>query len=242
MSWGRWSGVGRVGVVTLVARVFSVGAGVLVLVGFPAAVYGSAWAVWQGRGDWRAALLFIGTVLFMWVGIVWLVKQDAPVLATAMLVVHLAWLVFVYVRIDMRDDQMMHDRGVTAQATVVQWVRTSDPWAGVQNEVTAIDVSLPGGAGNPGGPDSTGGPDSAGGTGGSGAVERLQLKGARAPQVGAYVQVTRDPGGQVPIRLGPRPDAPGGVVAWIFLAVMTAGSLICSTGAAVAVAEALAER
>lgn len=75
----------------------------------------------------------------------------------------------------------MHDQGVTEQAVVTEWIRTSDPMSGV------------------------------------------------------YDQVTRDPQGDVPIRLGPRPGAPGGVLATITLVVVLGTSLTLSTGAAAVV-------
>ncbi|MFD9304058.1 hypothetical protein ACFWCB_15640 [Streptomyces sp. NPDC060048] len=63
-------------------------------------------------------------------------------------------------------------------------------------------------------------------------MERLALKGAAAPQAGGSVEVTRDPRGEVPIRFGPRPDAPGSVLATIALVVVIGSCLVCSVAAA----------
>ncbi|MFE6844553.1 hypothetical protein [Streptomyces sp. NPDC057686] len=86
---------------------------------------------------------------------------------------------------------------MTEQAVVTEWIRTSDPMGGVYDQVTATDLKLPGGG-----------------------RTRLELMGAHAPAVGTAVQVTRDPQGDAPIRLGPRPGAPGGVLAAIALVVV----------------------
>ncbi|MFD9380613.1 RidA family protein [Streptomyces sp. NPDC059999] len=62
--------------------------------------------------------------------------------------------------------------------------------------------------------------------------------------MGASVEVTHDPDGRIPIRLGPRPDAPGGVLAGIALVVLIGSGLVCSVAAFAAltyVATALAE-
>ncbi|MFJ5806151.1 hypothetical protein [Streptomyces sp. NPDC093093] len=45
------------------------------------------------------------------------------------------------------------------------------------------------------------------------------------------MEVTRDPYGRIPIRLGPRPDAPGGVLAGIALVVLIGSGLVCSVAA-----------
>ncbi|MER5776693.1 hypothetical protein ABT144_20800 [Streptomyces sp. NPDC002039] len=193
----------------MVRKALSAGGRILLLVVPAAAAYGSAWAVWAGSGGRSAVLIFVCAVVAQWAGVVWLAKRDAMIAVAALLVMNVAWLALTWIRTDMREEETMHDRGVTARAVVTGWIRTSDPLGGVYDKVTSIDVRLP---------------DEAG-------VRRLQLMGAGAPDVGESVEVTRDPGGRVPIRLGPRPDAPGGVLATIALIVMIGSGLVCSVAA-----------
>ncbi|MER5867514.1 hypothetical protein [Kitasatospora sp. NPDC002040] len=164
----------------------------------------------QGPGGWSAPVILIGTVLAMWVGIYWMSRNDVPVAAWALFVLNAAWLALVLLRGGMQEQQTLHDRGVTAPAVVTRWISTSDPMGGVDHRVTAVEVELPSGAG----------------------VARLELKGAAAPEVGTSVQVTRDPGGRVPIRLGPRPAEPGSALATIALTVVLGSSLVGSVTAA----------
>ncbi|MFD9414844.1 hypothetical protein ACFWC9_09000 [Streptomyces goshikiensis] len=187
-----------------------------VLLGVPAGMYLAARTVWEGRpGPW-AALLFIAVMVLHGVGFWWAAKNAGAAMALAVLALNLSWMLLVYLRVDMRDDQTMHDRGVTEQSVVTRWIRTSDPFAGVDDEVTAIDVRLP-----------------------TGASARLSLKGAPAPRVGESVRTTRDPDARVPLRLGPRPDAPGTVPATIALVLLITSSLLISTAMASATRESL---
>ncbi|MFG2415064.1 hypothetical protein [Streptomyces goshikiensis] len=187
-----------------------------VLLGVPAGMYLAARTVWEGRpGPW-AALLFIAVVALHGVGFWWAAKNAGAGPALVVLVLNLSWMLLVYLRVDMRDDQTMHDRGVTEQAVVTGWIRTSDPFAGVDDEVTAIDVTLP-----------------------TGAAARLQLRGAHAPRVGESVRTTRDPDARLPPRLGPRPDAPGTIAATITLVFVITSSLLISTTMASATRDSL---
>lgn len=200
----------------MVARVLSICAVVLLFVGLPAGAWVSAWGVWREAAGWITVLLFIGTVLSMWVGCWWLDGRRAGAAAGALFVLNAAWLVLVIVRSDMREAQTMHDRGVTESAVVTERIHTSDLMSGVDDKVTAVRLALPS----------------------VGAVH-LELKGASAPAVGESVQVTRDPQGRVPIRLGPRPRAPGGTLATIALVVVIGSALVCAAAASRAVAKAV---
>ncbi|MFG2713017.1 hypothetical protein ACGFX2_21030 [Streptomyces goshikiensis] len=187
-----------------------------VLLGVPAGRYLAARTVWEGRPSPWAALLFLAVVAFHGVGFWWAAKNGGAAMALVVLVLNLSWMLLVYLRVDMRDDQTMHDRGVTEQAVVTGWIRTSGPFAGADEEVTAIDVRLP-----------------------TGAAARLRLKGAPAPQVGESVRTTRDPDAHVPTRLGPRPEAPGTVLATITLVFVMTSSLLISTAMASAARDSL---
>ncbi|MFF4847439.1 hypothetical protein [Streptomyces sp. NPDC001194] len=193
------------------AEATRLGGAALVLVGVPAGMYYVGWAMWEGGPSLWAALLCIAIGATHWALFPFLVKEAAP-LALVLMVLNISWILMCILRSDMSQDQRMHDQGVTEQAVVTQWIRTSDPMGGTYDEVTAIALRLPGGG-----------------------RSRLELKGAHAPAVGTTVQVTRDPQGDVPIRLGSRPDAPGGVLATIALVVVLGTSLTLSTGAAVVV-------
>nr|WSX53862.1 hypothetical protein OG409_36045 [Streptomyces sp. NBC_00974] len=173
-----------------------------VFAGVPAGLYLAARILWEGRSGPWAIPLFAGVVLLQWVGVGVSAKRVGAGLAVVVLVLNGSWMLLVLLRSDMREGRTMHDRGVTEQAVVTEWIRTSDPFAGVDNKVTVIVVRLP-----------------------AGDIARLELNGARAPEVGGAVQVTRDPGGRFPIRLGGRPGAPGGVLAMITLIVMIGSGL-----------------
>ncbi|MFD7837356.1 hypothetical protein [Streptomyces sp. NPDC059761] len=193
------------------AEAARLGGAAVVLVGIPAGMYYVGWAMWEGSpGPW-AALLFIVIGATHWVLFPFLVKEAAP-FALVLMVLNISWILLFILRSGMSEEQRMHDQGVTEQAVVTEWIRTSDPMGGVYDQVTAIDLKLPGGG-----------------------TPRLELKGAHAPAVGTTVQVTRDPQGDVPIRLGPRPGAPGGVLATITLVVVLGTSLTLSTAAAAVV-------
>ncbi|MFE3630643.1 hypothetical protein [Streptomyces goshikiensis] len=198
----------------------SSGAGVVaagaVLLGVPAGMYLAARTVWEVSPSPWAALLFIAVVVLHGVGFWWAAKNAGAGPALAVLVLNLSWMLLVYLRVDMRDDQAMHDRGVTEQAVVTGWIHTSDPFAGVDDEVTAIDVTFP-----------------------TGAAARLRLGGAHAPRIGESVRATRDPDAHVPPRLGPRPDAPGTIPATITLVFVIAASLAISTTMASAARDSL---
>ncbi|MFE2529719.1 hypothetical protein ACFXEL_36460 [Streptomyces sp. NPDC059382] len=193
----------------MVGKALWVGGRILLAAVAVAAAYGSSWAVWAGSGGWSAVLILVCAVVAQWAGVAWLARRGAMIAVVALLVMNVAWLALTWIRTDMREEQTLHDRGVTTRAVVTGWIHTSDPLGGVDDAVTAIDVRLPD----------------------DGGVRRLQLMGAGAPDVGESVEVTRDPGGRVPIRLGPRPDAPGGVPATIALIVLIGSSLVCSVAA-----------
>ncbi|GGZ70818.1 hypothetical protein GCM10010371_33530 [Streptomyces subrutilus] len=187
-----------------------------VLAGVPVGTYLAAWAAWEGRlGPWTAPL-FLSVVLLHWVAVWWAARHDGAAVAVVVLVLNLSWMLLVHLRIDLREERAVHERGVTERAVVTQWIRTSDPFAGVRDAVTAIELALP-----------------------AGGAARLELDGAGAPPVGAAVQVTRDPDGRVPIRLGGPPAAPGGGPATIALVLVLGSSLFLSARAAAAVHDAL---
>ncbi|MFJ4340172.1 hypothetical protein [Streptomyces sp. NPDC088915] len=96
---------------------------------------------------------------------------------------------------------------MTGTATVSRWIRSSDPFAGVDDRVTAVDVTLPGGT-----------------------TTRPELGGKRAPRLGGEVEVTRDPRGIQPSRLGPRPGEPDGLrtAARVVLVLLVGASLVGS--------------
>ncbi|WP_392894902.1 hypothetical protein [Streptomyces sp. LN699] len=198
----------------MLRKALRVGGWILPPVIAAAAAYGSVRVVWAGNGGWTTVLVFVGTTLALWAGMAWLARRDAMIAVAALLVLNVAWLALTWIRTDMREEQAMHDRGVTTQAVVTGWIRTSDPFGGVDKKVTSIDVRLPG----------------------DGGVRRLELMGAGAPDMGASVEVARDPYGRIPIRLGPRPDAPGGVLAGIALVVLIGSGLVCSVAAFAALA------
>ncbi|MFE3765557.1 hypothetical protein ACFXPI_27790 [Streptomyces sp. NPDC059104] len=190
------------------AEVTRLGGAAVVLVGIPAGMYYVGWAMWEGGPSPWAGLLFLAIGATHWALFPFLVKEAAP-LALVLMFLNISWILLFILRSDMSEDQRMHDQGVTEQAVVTEWIRTSDPMSGIRDQVTSIGLKLPDG----------GGP-------------RLELKGAHPPAGGSTVQVTRDPRGDVPIRLGPRPGAPGGVLATITLVVVLGTSLTLSTAAA----------
>ncbi|GAA3119640.1 hypothetical protein GCM10020254_78400 [Streptomyces goshikiensis] len=198
----------------------SSGAGIVaagaVLLGVPAGMYLAARTVWEGRPSPWAALLLIAVVVLHGVGFWWAAKNAGAGPALAVLVLNLSWMLLVYLRVDMRDEQAMHDRGVTEHAVVTGWIRTSDPFAGVDDEVTAIDVTFP-----------------------TGAAARLQLGAPMPPRSASpYGQpATRTPASHP--ASAPRPDAPGTIPATISLVFMIASSLLVSTTMASATRDSL---
>ncbi|MFD3809024.1 hypothetical protein ACFWSF_26475 [Streptomyces sp. NPDC058611] len=185
-----------------------------VLVGIPAGSYFAARTVWESppNNPWTL-LLALAVLALHWAIAILCIKsgEDIGVAgAVFMVVLSLAWLGLVNVQGDMRDDQRMHDQGVSEQAVVAQLVRTSDPFGGVKNQVTAIVVRLPGGG-----------------------CTSLELKGAPVPRLGESMQVTWDPGGRIPTRFGGRPEAPGSGLATTFLVFVLVLTLLPAAGAAV---------
>ncbi|MEU3062677.1 hypothetical protein AB0P12_13895 [Streptomyces subrutilus] len=56
--------------------------------------------------------------------------MDGAAVAVVVLVLNLSWMPLVRLRIDLREERAVHERGVTERAVVTQWIRASDPFAG----------------------------------------------------------------------------------------------------------------
>ncbi|MGW9436397.1 hypothetical protein [Streptomyces sp. NPDC055607] len=185
--------------------------------GFPVVLYAAARIVSDETAGGGAGLfVYLGVVGFLFTAVCLLLSRRAPGAAAVMMLVAVLWCAQVWLWSDVNDDQAMHDRGVTATATVSRWIRTSDPFAGVDDKVTAVDVTLPGGT-----------------------TTRLELGGERAPRVGGEVEVTRDPRGIQPSRLGPRPGEPTGLrtAARVVLVLLVGAALVGSLLSAEPVSE-----
>ncbi|MET9930466.1 MULTISPECIES: hypothetical protein [unclassified Streptomyces] len=185
--------------------------------GFPVALYAAARIVSdETTGGGAGLFVYLAVVGFLFTAVCWLLGRQAPGAAAVMLLVAVLWFAQVWLWSDANDDRAMHDRGVTGPATVSRWIRTSDPFAGVDDKVTAVDVTLPGGA-----------------------TTRLELGGRRAPRLGDEVEVTLDPRGIQPARLGPRPGEPDGlrIAARVVLVFLIGAALVGSLLSAEPVSE-----
>ncbi|MFC8721559.1 hypothetical protein [Kitasatospora sp. NPDC057198] len=143
---------------------------------------------------------FLGFVLVMALGVagvIRLARNDEGPAALAVMLLYSAWIFLSIAALGMQEQQVLHDRGATSNATVTRAIVTSDPMGGVGPSVTAVDVRLDDGS----------------------VLHKIATKGDH-PALGDRLQVTQDPRGRFDTRLGPRPDAPDRTVAVAMLAVM----------------------
>ncbi|MEU6313934.1 hypothetical protein [Streptomyces sp. NPDC047014] len=184
-----------------------------VLVGLPAGSYGAARACWEGpRGGLWTIALAVGVVAAHWaVGITLARRRETAFTVAGLLAVFLSlpWILLVGLQADLREDRALHERGVSEQARVTEWVHTSDPVGGVEDKVTAVVLHLPGGA-----------------------RTTIELAGGTAPRIGTSVQVTRDPDGRAAPRLGGRPEEPDSALATLLLVLVLGLTLPPAVGAA----------
>ncbi|QKW23616.1 hypothetical protein HUT16_35005 [Kitasatospora sp. NA04385] len=168
------------------------------------AVFGLWWMLaLRGDGHRLAGALGLLLVLALGVaGVVRLARGDGGAAALGLTGVLSAWIVLAITGLGVQDQQLLHDRGVTSDGTVVRAVVTSDPMNGRGPSVTAVDVELA-----------------------DGSVAHQVQTGQAHPALGDRLQVTRDPRGVVDTRLGPRPAAPDRTVAAVLLAVLTGCAL-----------------
>ncbi|GLW71539.1 hypothetical protein Kpho02_38380 [Kitasatospora phosalacinea] len=143
---------------------------------------------------------FVGFLLVVALGVtgvIRLVKDDEAPAALAVMLLYSAWIALFIAVLGVQEQQILHDRGTTSNATVVRAIVTSDPMGGVGPSVTAVDVELDDGS----------------------VLHGISTKGDH-PALGDRLQVTRDPRGTVGTRLGPRPDAPDRTVPVVLLSFM----------------------
>ncbi|MFE1317376.1 hypothetical protein [Kitasatospora phosalacinea] len=163
------------------------------------------WWLLALRGDGHGPASGLGFLLVLALGVagvIRLAKEYDGGAAAGLAGVLSAWVVLAVLGLGVQDQQILHDRGVTSDGTVVRAIVTSDPMNGRGPSVTAVDVELADGS----------------------VAHQIQTKNAH-PALGDRLQVTRDPRGVVDTRLGPRPDAPGRTTAAVLLAVLAACAL-----------------
>nr|WP_202524393.1 hypothetical protein [Kitasatospora sp. SID7827] len=154
-------------------------------------------ALRDGPGHAAGFLGFLLAVAIGVAGFIRLLKEDEAPAALALMIMYSAWIVLFIASLGMQDQQILHDRGATSNATVTRTIVTSDPMGGVGPSVTAVDLRLDDGT----------------------VLHKVGTRGDR-PALGDRLQVTADPRGTVETRLGPRPDPPGRAVAIAMLSVM----------------------
>ncbi|MFD7736204.1 hypothetical protein ACFV6F_38185 [Kitasatospora phosalacinea] len=163
------------------------------------------WGLLALRGNGHGPAAALGFLLILALGVAGtarLAKEYDGAAAAGMAGVLSAWTVLGILGLGMQDQQLLHDRGITSDGTVVRAVVTSDPMNGRGPSVTAVDVALA-----------------------DGSVAHQVQTGDTHPALGDRLQITRDPRGVVDTRLGPRPDAPDRTTATVLLAVLAGCAL-----------------
>ncbi|GLW54796.1 hypothetical protein [Kitasatospora phosalacinea] len=163
------------------------------------------WGLTALRGDGHGPASALGFLLVLALGVAGIArmgKEDEGAAALGLTGVLSTWIVLSILGLGVQDQQILHDRGVTSDGTVVRAVVTSDPMNGRGPSVTAVDVELADGS----------------------VLHQIQTKKAH-PALGDHLQVTRDPRGVVDTRLGPRPDAPSRTTAVVLLLVLAGCAL-----------------